>query len=91
MFVSFPFSNTSIIWPEIISIWMICIALFMVSRIPTYSFKMMTISRDNVKYFMLGFALLVAALLNYLWFTLAVLVVAYFIAVLWAWFKYSKR
>lgn len=91
MFVSFPFSDASVIGPEIISIWMICVAFLMISRIPTYSFKMMTISRENVKYFMLGFALLVAALLNYLWFTLAVLVIAYFLAVLWAWFKYSKR
>ena len=91
MFVSFAYSDQSVIWPEIISVWMFCVALLMVSRIPTYSFKMMTISRDNVKYFMLGFVLLVAALLNYLWFTLTVLVVAYFIAVLWAWFKYKKR
>lgn len=90
MFVSFPFSDTSMIRPEIISVWMICVAFLMISRIPTYSFKMMTISRDNVKYFMLGFALLVAALLNYLWITLTVLVIAYFFAVLWAWFKYSK-
>lgn len=94
MFVSFAYSDTysdqSIIGPEIISIWMFCVALLMISRIPTYSFKMMTISRDNVKYFMLAFALLVAALLNYLWFTLTVLVLAYFIAVLWAWFKFKK-
>lgn len=91
MFISFPFSDTSVIPGEIISVWMICVALLMISRIPTYSFKMMTISRDNVKYFMLGFALLVAALLNYLWFTLAALVSVYFLAVLWAWMKHSKR
>lgn len=91
MFISFPFSDTSVIPAEIISVWMICVALLMISRIPTYSFKMMTVSRDNVKYFMLGFALLVAALLNYLWFTLAALVFVYFLAVLWAWMKHSKR
>jgi CDP-diacylglycerol--serine O-phosphatidyltransferase len=91
MFISFPFSDASIIRPEVICAWMICVALLMISRIPTYSFKMMTISRDNVKYFMLGFALLVAALLNYLWLTLSVLVFVYFLAVLWAWFKHSKR
>ena len=90
MFISFPFSDSSVFWPEIICLWMICVGWLMISRIPTYSLKMMTISRDNVKFFMLGFALLVAAMLNYLWFTLAALVFLYFLSVLWAWSKYTR-
>lgn len=91
MFISFPFSDTSVVRAELICIWMIFVAFLMISRIPTYSFKMMTISRDNVKFFMLGFALLVAALLNYLWLTLAALVFVYFLAVLWAWRGHVMR
>lgn len=91
LFISFPFSDSSVIGPEIICVWMICIALLMISRVPTYSLKMMTISRDNVKFFMLGFALLVAAMLNYLWFTLAALVFLYFLSVLWAGRNHIKR
>lgn len=91
LFISFPFSDASVIGPEIICIWMMCIALLMISRVPTYSLKMMTISRDNVKFFMLGFALLVAAMLNYLWFTLATLVFLYFLSVLWAGRNHIKR
>jgi len=88
VFWAFLFPENLALPMELICLWMIAVALLMISHIPTYSFKMMTISRVNVKYFMLGFAFLVAALLNYLWATLVVLVLAYFCTVLWAWGKH---
>lgn len=91
VFISFPFSDVSVLRPEIVCVWMIAVALLMISPIPTYSLKMMTVSRKNIKFFMVGFALLVAALLNYLWLTLAAIVIAYFLSVLWAWRAFLKR
>ncbi len=76
---------------EVIFVWMATVGLLMISRIPTYSFKFMTVSRDNVKYFLLAFACVVAALLNYLWLTLSIVAVAYFISVLWAWLSSWRR
>ncbi|MFT7596398.1 MAG: CDP-diacylglycerol--serine O-phosphatidyltransferase [Paracoccaceae bacterium] len=90
IFWAFLFPENLAIPTELICLWMIAVALLMISHIPTYSFKMMTISRINVKYFMLGFAFLVAALLNYLWATLVVLVLTYFCSVLWSWGKHVR-
>lgn len=91
VFWTFLFPETLAIPTLLICLWMIVVALLMISHIPTYSFKMMTISRVNVKYFMLGFAFLVAALLNYLWATLMALTLAYFCSVIWAWGKHMGR
>jgi len=91
LFVSFLGVDGFQVPDEIIFVWMGIVGLLMISHIPTYSFKFMMVSRDNVKFFLLAFAFLVAALLNYIWLTLIVLDVAYFVSVLWAWFSFRKR
>jgi len=84
MFVSFLFTKEPLLWPEALALYMVGIGGLMISRIPTYSFKMMAVSRENVKYLLVGFVFLVAALLTYLWTTLLVLDLVYIGGVIWA-------
>ncbi len=85
MFVSFLVSDAPMFPPEVAAIWLVVVGLAMISRVPTYSFKMMTISRANVPFFLLGAMLLLAALLTYVWATLVVLDLLYIAGVFWAW------
>ncbi|MFD3188718.1 CDP-diacylglycerol--serine O-phosphatidyltransferase [Sedimentitalea sp. HM32M-2] len=90
MFLSFLFDDPDLIPVGIIGFYMICIGLLMISRIPTYSFKRARVSRKSVKFLMLGFAFLAAALLTQPWATLAVLDLAYAASVCWAWLSRDK-
>jgi len=85
MLVSFLLSDAPLFPPLIVAIWMVVVGLLMISHIPTYSFKMLTISRRNVPFFLLGAMLLLAALLTYVWATLVVLDLLYIAGVFWAW------
>lgn len=77
MFVSFAFADAPLIPDVIICCYMVVIGLAMISQIPTWSFKTGRISRENVKFFLLGFAFLGAAVLTYTWITLAALCLGY--------------
>ncbi len=83
MFISFAFANTPLLPGAIISINMVLVGLLMISKIPTWSFKNIRISRENVKFFLLGFAVFGAAVLTYAWITLVALCVGYIGMVLW--------
>lgn len=84
MFASFAFGGGPVLPPVLLCFYMAAVGLLLISRIPTWSFKSTKISRDNVKYFLVGFALVGAAVLTYAWITLLVLCFAYVIGVLWA-------
>jgi CDP-diacylglycerol--serine O-phosphatidyltransferase len=86
MFISFAFDNPAMLPGWVISANMVVVGLAMISRIPTWSFKTTRISRENVKFFMLGFVLVGAALLTYAWITLVVLCVGYIGMVIWGFF-----
>ncbi|SFT56993.1 CDP-diacylglycerol---serine O-phosphatidyltransferase [Sedimentitalea nanhaiensis] len=85
MFLSFLFDDPDLIPAGVIGFYMIGVGLLMISRIPTYSFKRARVSRTNVKFLLLGFAFLAAALLTQTWATLVVLDLAYAASVFWAW------
>ncbi len=85
MFLSFLFDDPDLIPAPLVGLYMICVGLLMISRIPTYSFKRARVSRTNVKFLLLGFAFLAAALLTRTWATLVVLDLAYAASVFWAW------
>jgi CDP-diacylglycerol--serine O-phosphatidyltransferase len=61
---------------------LVLVGLLMVSNIPTWSFKVVTTSPKNSKYFLIGFAVIGAAFLNYIWFTLIALCIGYILLVL---------
>ena len=87
MFLSFAFTDAPILHPLGISLYLGLIGLLMISRIPTWSFKTTTISRRNVKAFLVAVAVVGASVLTFAWVTLVVLCVGYIAVVLWALFN----
>lgn len=90
MVVSFSVSDIPLTPPTFVAIHICLIGLLMISRLPTYSFKNMTIDRSNAKYFLLGATVLTAALLTYLWATLTLLTLAYVGCLVWA-YRSSRK
>lgn len=88
--VSFAFANVPVTPPVIVAGYICLIGLLMISRIPTYSFKNLSIDRSNTKFFVLGVGILTAALLTYLWTTLTLLTLAYIGGLFWA-FKAERK
>jgi len=84
MSVSFAFSNQPLLPDMLICGHMVLVGMAMISRIPTWSPKRVRISRANIKYFLLGFALLVATLLTYAWITLVIFSFGYVAIVIWS-------
>ncbi|MGR3761605.1 CDP-diacylglycerol--serine O-phosphatidyltransferase [Roseobacteraceae bacterium NS-SX3] len=83
MFVSFAFADAPVLPDILICFHMVVIGLLMISRIPTWSPKAVKISRENVKYLLVGVAFAGAALLTYAWTTLVVLCAGYAVMVIW--------
>ena len=83
MYLTFGFSDEPILSDVVICAYMILIGMLTISRIPTWSFKTTRVSRENVKYFLVGFAFAGAAFLTYAWVTLALICVGYVAIVLW--------
>ncbi|MFZ5962308.1 CDP-diacylglycerol--serine O-phosphatidyltransferase [Thalassococcus sp. BH17M4-6] len=84
MYVTFLFPEMGPVPPMAIAAYMVVIGLLMISKIPTYSFKTLVISRDRAKFYLLAVMVLIAALLTYLWATLLVLGGIYTVSVIWA-------
>ncbi|TMM51185.1 CDP-diacylglycerol--serine O-phosphatidyltransferase [Sulfitobacter sabulilitoris] len=84
MFAAFAFQGAVIVPPVVLCFYMAGVGLLLISRIPTWSFKTTRISRENVKYFLVAFALVGTAVLTYAWITLLALGFAYVIVVIWA-------
>lgn len=63
--------------PVLNALWLLVIGGLMISRVPTFSFKRVRVPRDYVGLVLLGVGLLVAALLNQPWYTLAAIELAY--------------
>ncbi|MDU8911382.1 CDP-diacylglycerol--serine O-phosphatidyltransferase [Aestuariicoccus sp. MJ-SS9] len=82
MFVSFAFASAPLLPDLLLSLYMAGIGLLMISRIPTWSFKTLRIPRKSVKYFLVAFVFVGAAVLSYAWITLVVLCLAYVATVL---------
>ncbi|MFD1156864.1 CDP-diacylglycerol--serine O-phosphatidyltransferase [Roseovarius aestuarii] len=90
MYVSFAFKDSRLLPDAIICLHMIAVGFLMISHIPTWSFKTTRISRENVKYFLVGFAFVGAAVLTYAWTTLVAICLGYVGVVIWALIKNKK-
>lgn len=90
MVISFALSDIPQAPSAFVALYICLIGLLMISRIPTYSFKNVTIDRANAKYFLLAAAVLAAALLIYLWVTLTVLSLAYIGCLFWG-YRTSRK
>lgn len=83
MFLSFSFNDALPIPDMLICLHMVIIGFLMISRVPTWSPKAVKISRENVKYFLVGCAFAGAAVLTYAWTTLVVVCISYVVMVIW--------
>lgn len=90
MYVSFLFSDLPLVPPVFIAGYILVIGLLLISRVPTYSFKNLSIYRESAKFWVLGAALLASALLTYLWATLVLITVAYVAGLFWAFWTVGK-
>ena len=68
----------------LVGLYMAGVGLLMISPLPVWSFKKTRVSRENAKFFLLGFASLIAALAVFTWGTLVLLSLAYVAVVGWA-------
>jgi CDP-diacylglycerol---serine O-phosphatidyltransferase len=71
----------------VVGLWMIACGLLMISRVPTPSFKTARIPADDVKFVVIGFVAILAALLTYPWATLIAAAVGYIGAIVFAWHR----
>lgn len=83
MYIAFMAPDMGMLPPLLVAIYIFSIGLLMICRLPTYSFKNISISRGKVKFLILGVALSVSALLTYFWATLVLMTVVYFCVLLW--------
>lgn len=84
MFASFSVGEEPLFPGLLIMLYMMGVGLLMISRIPTWSFKTARVSRENVKFFLVAFVAVVAALFTFAWTTLVILCLVYVGVVIWA-------
>lgn len=83
MYLDFAFADAGRLPSSVISLYMILIGWALISRIPTWSFKAVTISREHTRFVLVGFAFLGAAMLTFTWLSLVGLSLAYVGMVIW--------
>ena len=70
--------------PALLALYMVFVGGLMISRFPTPSFKSVTFYAENVRFVIVGFVALVAALLSFPWETLVVITLGYVAVLLWS-------
>lgn len=85
IFASFTWSQEPLLPEPLIAVYIVAVGLLMISRVPTWSLKSLTIYRENARLFVVGFVAVLAALLSFPWISLTVLDFAYFAGMLWSW------
>lgn len=84
MYFSFTFTNSPMFPDVIICLYMIIIGLLLISHLPTWSFKNIRISRENVKFFLIGVVCIGVMFLTFPWISLILLCFSYVSTVIWA-------
>lgn len=90
MFVSFSMQDQPTPHALSIAVYLLAIGFLMISRIPTYAFKNITVDRENAKFWLLGAVLIAGAFLTFFWATLVVLTLAYGATLVWAFKSFYK-
>jgi len=83
MFLTFAIEVDPLLHPLVISAYMALVGLGLISRIPTWSFKSMQISRDYVKFLVIGLVFVGAAVMTFPWVTLFAIGLGYVGIVVW--------
>ncbi len=76
--------------PELMSIWLLVVALLMVSRIPTYSFKGLRVRREQVLPLLVVVGIVAAMLVTYPWFVLSTIGFAYLASIPFSVMRYRR-
>jgi len=84
MFLTFALPGMSLPPAPLVALYMAGVGLLMISPVPVWSFKRTKISRENVKFFLLAFACVAAALTLFTWAALIVICLVYVAIVIWA-------
>ncbi len=90
VFVHFMLPTAPQLPPQLVALWMVIIGALMIGRFQTPSFKKATIYTDQVRYIVIGFVALVAALGSYPWLTLVLLDLAYGGMLVFGWLRGRK-
>ena len=81
MILSFEFGFEFLEDPNICSAYMAFLCLLTVSRIPTFSFKILKIHKEHVIFVLLGIGILASLLITNLWMTMSVVGMMYLISI----------
>ena len=85
LFMAFGARHVPVMPGQLVELYVIGVGLLMISRIPTWSMKSLTIYRENARLFVVGFVAILAALLSFPWFTMVALDLVYLAAIPWSW------
>ncbi len=91
MFVSFLFPEMPSLHPLVVAGYIFAVGLLMISRIPTFSFKSVYVSRKHTHLLLLGAVLTAVGLMTYPWAAMILITVVYFCSLLWGVYKARKR
>lgn len=81
MMVSFQINDATRFPPIAVALWVLAIAVLMVSRLQTFSLKGVRIPHPYIVPVLLGVALLAASLVSQTWLTLTVIAIAYLLSI----------
>lgn len=90
MFVSFAMPDQPVPHPWAVAVYLLAIGFLMISHMPTYAFKNITVDRENAKFWLLGAVIIAGAFLTFFWATLVVLTLAYGATLIWAFKTFHK-
>ena len=77
--------------PYVYTIVMICTGLLLISKIPTYSLKSVTISRQKILLSMVIAAVVVTLLISTPWLMFSLIIISYLISILFSQYEYKKN
>lgn len=90
MVLSFQFGDVVTAYPILVGVWLVLVAGFMVSRLPTYSFKRLKVPHGYVLPVLAGAGLVVAALATNPWLTLSIIAGVYLATIPFAIWTYRR-
>ncbi len=83
MFITFAIEAGPFLPPLVVSAYVVLIGLGLISRIPTWSIKAVNISREYVKFLVIGLVFVGAAVMSFPWITLFAIGLGYVGIVIW--------
>lgn len=90
LITTFQIFTTNVFHVLMIALYIMCISLMMVSRIPTISTKAFKIEKHNITFIMAILAILTAAVFLMPWIVIPILAILYIVSIPFTWFHYTR-